>query len=84
MSTNLHVGNIPSTVMEDDLKATFSKFGAVDFVEIVKDARTGLRKGFAIVSMSRDEDATAAIVRLNFTQYAGRTIGVSRSRLSKL
>jgi len=41
MSTKLHVGNISSSVMEDDLKATFGH-----------------------------------------TQYAGRIIGVSRSRKS--
>ena len=80
MSTKLHVGNISSTVLEDDLQATFAKFGPVDNVEIASDSATGLSKGFAIVAMARDEDAATAIARLNFTQYAGRTIGVSRSR----
>ena len=80
MSTNLHVGNIPSTVLEDDLQAMFAKFGPVDTVEIARDSGTGLSRGFAIVAMARDQDAVTAIGRLNFTQYAGRTIGVSRSR----
>jgi RNA-binding protein 39 len=80
MSTKLHVGNIPSTVLEDDLQAMFAKFGPVDNVEIARDSGTGLSKGFAVVAMARDEDAVTAIGRMNFTQYAGRTIGVSRSR----
>ena len=80
MSTKLHVGNICSTVIEDDLKTTFGQFGTVEGVEIARDSVTGMSKGFAIVAMSRDEDASAAIGRLNFTQYAGRIIGVSRSR----
>lgn len=80
MSTKLHVGNISSAVAENDLKATFSQFGPVDAVKIARDSVTGLSKGFAIVAMSRDADAETAIGRLNFTQYAGRTIGVSRSR----
>ena len=80
MSTKLHVGNIPSTVLEDDLQATFAKFGPVDNVKIARDSGTGLSKGFAVVAMTRDEDASSAIERLNLTQYAGRTIGVSRSR----
>ena len=80
MSTKLHVGNIPSAVLEADLKAIFAKFGPVDTVEIARDTATGMSRGFAIVAMVRDEDAVAAIGRLNFTQYAGRTIGVSRSR----
>jgi RNA-binding protein 39 len=80
MSTELHVGNIPSTVLEDDLQATFAKFGPVDSVEIARDSGTGLSKGFAVVAMAREQDAVTAIGRMNFTQYAGRTIGVSRSR----
>jgi RNA recognition motif-containing protein len=80
MSTKLHVGNIPSTVLEDDLQAMFAKFGPVDTVEIARDSGTGLSRGFAIVAMAREQDAVTAIGRLNFTQYAGRTIGVSRSR----
>jgi len=80
MSTRLHVGNIPPAVAEDDLKAMFGRFGLVETVEIARDSVTGSSKGFAIVAMARDEDAVSAIGRLNFTQYAGRTIGVSRSR----
>ena len=78
MSTKLHVGNFPSTVSEDDLRATFAKFGPVDNVEIARDSGTGLSKGFAVVAMTRDEDASSAIERLNLTIYAGRSFGVSR------
>ena len=80
MSTKLHVGNISSAVLADDLKVVFGQFGLVEAVEIARDPVTGINRGFATVAMSRDEDASAAIARLNFTQYAGRTIGVSRSR----
>ena len=75
-------GNISSAVAENDLKAIFGQFGLVEAVKIARDSVTGLSKGFAVVAMSRDEDAVTAIGRLNFTQYAGRTIGVSRSRES--
>ena len=80
MSTKLHVGNISSVVLEDDLDAAFGRFGMVETVAIARDPVTGTSRGFAIVAMSRDEDASEAIARLNFTQYAGRTISVSRSR----
>ena len=80
MSTKLHVGNISSAVAEDDLRSTFARFGLVDHVEIARDPVSGLSRGFAIVAMNRDEDAATAIERMNFTQYAGRTIGVSRSK----
>ena len=80
MSTRIHVGNIPSSTLEGELQATFAKFGTVDAVEIARDTVTGLGRGFAIVAMARDQDAVTAIGRMNFTQYAGRTICVSRSR----
>ncbi|MEO1035252.1 MAG: RNA-binding protein [Pseudomonadota bacterium] len=84
MSTKLHVGNISSAVAEIDLQQTFAQFGAVEAVEIARDPTTGRSKGFAIVAMTRDEDAATAIGRLNFTHYEGRIIGVSRSRDSRL
>ena len=80
MSTRLHVGNLSSAVQELDLRETFAQFGAVESVDIARHATTGLARGFAIVAMTRDEDARTAIGRLNFSQYGGRTIGVSRSR----
>lgn len=80
MSTRLHVGNIPSTTVEQDLIAAFGRFGPVEAVEIARDSDTGRSKGFAIVAMVRDVDAVSAIQGLNFSQYAGRTIGVSKAR----
>jgi RNA recognition motif-containing protein len=82
MSTILHVGNISSATEENDLKTTFGRFGQVETVEIARDCETGRRKGIALVAMSRDEDAATAIGRLNFTQFEGRIIAVSRSRES--
>ncbi len=80
MGTRLHVGNISAAVLENDLKETFGQFGLVESVEIACDPVSGGRSGFATVTMSLDTDATAAIARLNFSQYAERTICVSRSR----
>ena len=45
MSTKLHVGNVPSTVVESDLATTFDKFGPVGFVEIATDSFTGIEQG---------------------------------------
>jgi RNA recognition motif-containing protein len=83
MSTRLHVGNIPSVTAEHELRATFSQFGHVDTIEIATDPVTGKNKGFAIVSMLHEVDAQAAIQSLNFSQYSGRTIGVSKARASR-
>lgn len=83
MTTKLHVGNIPATIGEQDLRSAFGRFGLVETVDIAMDPGTGRRKGFAIVAMSRSVDADAAIQRLNFSQFDGHTIGVSRARESR-
>jgi RNA recognition motif-containing protein len=80
MTTRLHVGNIPRTVTADDLDAIFRQFGAVELIQIATDPKSGLSSGCGVVEMSFDSDAQNAIDRLNFSQYAGHTIGVSRAR----
>jgi RNA recognition motif-containing protein len=80
MTTKLHVGNIPSTATDEDLDIMFRQFGLVESSGITKDPLTGLSKGCGHVEMCNDTDAESAISRLNFSQYHGRTIGVSRIR----
>ena len=83
VTTRLHIGNIPTTATEYDLEAMFRQFGLVESVGIRKDRPTGLSSGSAYVVMCNEMDAESAINRLNFSQYGGRTISVSRSRLGQ-
>ena len=80
MTTMLHIGNIPSTATDKDLEIMFRQFGLVESAGIAKDSKTGLSKGSGFVEMCNAIDAESAISRLNFSQYGGRTIGVSKSR----
>jgi len=80
MTTKLHIGNIPRTSTVNDLEAMFRRFGIVDSIEITTDPQSGLSTGCGVVEMCNDADAQTAINGLNFSQYAGHTIGVSRAR----
>ena len=80
MTTRLSIGNIPTTVTDNDLEAMFRQFGLVDSVGISKDQLTGLSNGCGYVVMCNEIDAETAVSRLNFSQYGGRTISVGRSR----
>jgi len=80
VSTRLHIGNIPITATDNDLTAMFRQFGLVVSAGITKDRNTGLSNGSGYVEMRNEIDADSAISRLNFSQYGGRTISVSRSR----
>jgi cold-inducible RNA-binding protein len=82
MSTRLHIGNFPITTTVEDIQQLFGRFGSVESAGINKDPVTGASKGFGFVEMSIENDADTAIRRLNFSQFGGRTIGVSRARTS--
>ncbi|MFQ5548879.1 MAG: RNA recognition motif domain-containing protein [Woeseia sp.] len=83
MTTKLHIGNIPSTATDKDLEIMFRRFGLVESVGITRDPHTGSSKGCGYVEMRNEVDADTAISRLNFSQYGGRTIGVSRARTTQ-
>ena len=80
MTTKLHIGNLPRTSTNDRIEGLFRPFGLVSSVVFTKDPVTGLNTGCGTVEMECDVDAQSAINRLNFSQYDGRTIGVSRKR----
>jgi RNA recognition motif-containing protein len=80
MTTKLHIGNMPRTSTNDEIEGLFRPFGLVSSVAFTKDPTSGLNTGCGTVEMNSDIDAQSAINRLNFSQFGGRTIGVSRAR----
>jgi RNA recognition motif-containing protein len=80
MSRKLYVGNIPYETSETDLQELFATVGAVDTVRVMRDAATGRARGFAFVEMTSDEDAQAAINKLNEHQFGGRALTVNEAR----
>jgi cold-inducible RNA-binding protein len=80
MGKKLRVGNLPSSVTNEDLVAKFSQFGTVQFADVARDQHTGRSKRYGFIKMATDAQAQAAIRRLNFSQYDGLTIGVSAVR----
>ena len=76
----LYVGNLPYTVSEDDLKDTFSEFGEVATVDLIKDKFSGQSKGFGFVEMPNNSEADSAIKALNESAFKGRNIKVNQAR----
>ena len=77
---NLYVGNMESNTTEQDLRTAFGSYGPVEVVTIIMDRTTGAPRGFAFVEMSTDKDAQEAILGLNGSLMAGRTIVVGEAR----
>ena len=80
MTTKLHIGNMPRNSTPQEIEGLFRPFGLVASVVITKDPITGQNTGCGTVEMDNQSDALSAINRLNFSQFGGRTIGVSRKR----
>ncbi len=76
----IYVGNLNFQTDEDSLRSTFSQFGQVDTVDIVRDRDSGQPRGFAFVEMSNDQEADSAINSLNGQQLDGRALTVNEAR----
>jgi RNA recognition motif-containing protein len=72
----LYVGNIPWRSSWQDIKDFFREVGAVIRVDIPVDKNTRRSRGFATVLFEKQEDAKAAIEKLNNTEMGGRSITV--------
>ena len=83
MGRKLYVGNLPYSATEDELRDLFSRAGAVDTVNVVRDNATGRARGFAFVEMATDADAQKAITELHDTQMGGRTLAVNEAQIGR-
>jgi len=79
MSKKIFVGNLSFNTTESDLDSLFAQIGAVESVETITDRTTGRSEGFGFVEMS-NEDADAAIAKLNGTDLGGRALTVNEAR----
>ncbi len=76
-SNKLYVGGLPYQVTEDKLREIFSAHGTVESATVIMDRMTSRSKGFGFVEMSSQEEAQAAIDKLNGTDLEGRNITVN-------
>lgn len=80
MGKKLYVGNLPYSLTDESLSTLFAECGTVESVKIITDRDTGRSKGFGFVEMATDEEAQAAIDRLNGTEQDGRPLTVNEAR----
>lgn len=71
----LYVGNLPYKANESHVKELFAEYGEVFAVRLMKDKRTGKRRGFGFVVMAAGQ-AQAAIDALNEKEYMQPTLKV--------
>merc|ERR1712037_1050412 len=72
------LGNLDFKVQEDEVRALFAKCGAVESVRLVRDASTGIGKGFGYVNFAAIESVELAL-RMANQEVGGRKIRVNRA-----
>lgn len=75
----LYVGNLPYRVHEGEVKALFGEYGPVNSVRLVRDRKTGRRKGFGFIEMS-EAGAKKAMNKLNEFDFQERTLKVREAK----
>ncbi len=80
MGKRLYVGNLPYAVNDERLLEIFSEVGTVSSAQVILDRNTGRSKGFGFVEMATEEEAQAAIEKLNQQEVDGRNIVVNEAR----
>ena len=77
--TRIYCGNLPFSATEDDVRALFEEYGAVQSVDMIYDRESGRPRGFGFVEMNT-ADAQSAISALDGMNYGGRDLRVNEAR----
>jgi cold-inducible RNA-binding protein len=80
MATKLFVGSLPWAVDDQALEDLFKDFGTILSAKVIMDHETGRSKGFGFVELEDDNQAKAAIDKLNGSDLQGRSIVVNEAR----
>ncbi len=75
---NIYVGNLSTSVNEEDLRNLFSLYGNVTSAKVIKDMYTGVSKGFGFIEMTGDPET--ALKELNSKDLKGKSIVVNEAR----
>lgn len=76
---NIYVGNLPFSTGDQELRALFKEYGAVQTAKVIMDRETGRPRGFGFVEMG-DAEGQAAIKALNGHHFDGRDLKVNEAR----
>lgn len=75
VNNKIFVGGLSYETDETSLDSTFSKFGKIINLRIVRNQDTGASKGFGFITYSSEEEAQKAL-QLDGEKLDGRFIGV--------
>lgn len=75
----LYVGNLSSSVEENELAKLFGDFKSLMSTKVIKDKNSGLSRGFAFVEFEDNKDGQEAIEKFNNYEFHNMTLKVSEA-----
>jgi cold-inducible RNA-binding protein len=80
LAQRLFIGNLSFKTTEGELETLFAESGSVSSVTIIMDRFSGRSRGFGFIEMGSEEEAQAAIERLNGYEFEGRALTVNEAK----
>ena len=77
---SVFIGNLPFSADEEKLRCVFSICGEIESVRIVRDAKSGIGKGFGFVTFKDKSSVMFAVKQNKQVELDGRKLRVSRSK----
>ena len=77
---NIFIAKLNFDTQSEDLKELFETFGEVSSAKVIFDHFTGKSKGFAFVEMPNDDEANAAIEKLDDSELHGNALVVKEAK----
>ena len=77
---SIYVGNLSFEATEADVTNVFKEYGEVKKVYLPSDRETGKMRGFGFVEMERENQESAAINKLNGSEWMGRILKVNKAK----
>jgi RNA recognition motif-containing protein len=78
----LHLGNLPKTLTEPELKKLVTAFAEPTSLEIIKD-HAGASKGFGFAEFANADHARAVITGLDGKEVSGQVLKIGEARPRK-
>jgi len=80
MAKKVFVGGLSWDTTDDGLRQAFAPYGDITEAKVITDRNTGRSRGFGFVTFAQDEDAKAAISKMDGTSLDGKTIKVNEAQ----
>ena len=80
ITKTIYVGNLSFEATEADVTNVFKEYGEVKKVYLPSDRETGKMRGFGFVEMETENQESAAIDKLNGSEWMGRILKVNKAK----